>query len=48
MNRKRLLTIIAQISQIIIDNCETNEEAEQVKKGIEKYIEFAKSISPQI
>lgn len=45
MDSKKLFKIIAQISQIIIDNCETDKEIEQVKKGIEKYIDFSKSIS---
>lgn len=45
MDKRKLLSIVAQISQIIIDNCETDEEVEQVKKGIEKYIDFSKAIS---
>ena len=44
MNRTKLLGIIARISQIIIANCETDKEVEQVKEGIEKYIDFFKSI----
>lgn len=42
MDKRTLLNIINQISQIIIDKCETNEEVEQVKEGIEKYIDFSK------
>ena len=45
MDKKILLRIIAQIAQIITDNCETEEEVGQVKEGIEKYIDFSKSIS---
>ena len=45
MDKNKLLNIIARIAQIIIDSCETNEEVEQVRNGIEKYIDFSKSIS---
>ena len=44
MNRTKLIGIIAQIPQIIIANCETDKEVQQVKEGIEKYIDFFKSI----
>jgi len=36
MNRNKLLHIVARIAEIIIEDCETNEEVEQVKEGIEK------------
>jgi len=39
--------VIAKIADIILNNCETDEEVEQVKDGIKKYIDFFKSI-PQI
>ena len=45
MDNKILFKIIAQIAQIIIDNCETDKEVETVKKGVEKYIDFSKFIS---
>jgi hypothetical protein len=44
MNKRKLLEIITQIAQIIIANCETDEQIEQVKEGVEKYIDFCKSI----
>jgi hypothetical protein len=44
MDRKKLFKLIAQISQIIIDNCETDDEVKWLKKGIEEYIDFSKSI----
>jgi len=44
MDKKPLLKIIAQIAEIILNNCETDKEIEQVKEGIEKYIDFSKSI----
>jgi hypothetical protein len=44
MDRKKLFKIIVHISQIIIDSCETDSEVEQVKKGVEEYIDFSKSI----
>ena len=47
MNRTKLLAVVAQISQIIIENCEKDEDVDQVKEGIEKYIDLFKSI-PQI
>jgi len=45
LDKRTLLKIVAQISQIITDNCETDQEVQQVKEGIEKYIDFTKSIS---
>lgn len=45
MDKRTLLNIIARIAQIIIESCETDEEVERVKKGIEKYTDFSKSIS---
>ena len=45
MDKRKLLYLINQIAQLIIDNCETDKEIEQVKQGIEKYIDFSKSIS---
>ena len=45
MDKKKLFKLVAQISQIILDSCETDKEVEQVKKGVEKYIDFSKFIS---
>lgn len=45
MDKRTLLKVTAQVSQVIIDSCETDEEIEQLKEAIEKYIDFAKSIS---
>ena len=45
MDKRKLLSLINKISQVIIENCETDEEIEQVKQGIEKYLDFSKSIS---
>jgi hypothetical protein len=45
MNKAKLLKLINQIAQLVIENCETDKEIEQVKEGIEKYIDFSKSIS---
>ena len=44
MDRTKLLGIIAQISQVIIGNCETDKDIEQIKEAVEKYIDFFKSI----
>lgn len=44
MDKRTLLNIINQISQIIIANCETDKEVEQVKEAFEKYVDFFKSI----
>ena len=40
----KLLRVIARISDIILNNCETDKEVEQVKEAVEKYIDFLKSI----
>ena len=45
MDKHKLLRIIHQIEEIILNNCETDDEVEQVKEGVEKYIDFFKSIS---
>jgi len=45
MDKRTVLKIVNQISEIILDKCETDEEIEQVKQGIEKYLDFSKSIS---
>ena len=44
MKKKALINIIARLAEIIINNCETDEDIEQVKEGIEKYVDFLKSI----
>jgi hypothetical protein len=44
MDKTKLLNIINRIAQIIADTCQTDEEIEQVKDGIEKQIELFKSI----
>ena len=44
MDKRTLLKIVNQISEIILNRCETDEEIEQVKESIEKYLEFSKSI----
>ena len=45
MDKLKLLSLINRVAQIIIESCETDEEIEQIKQGIEKYIDFSKSIS---
>ena len=45
MDKRQLLSLINRIAQITADTCETNEEMEQVKAGVEKQIELFKSIS---
>ena len=45
MDKRTLLKIVNQISEILLDKCETDKEVEQVKEGIKKYIDFSKSIS---
>jgi hypothetical protein len=45
LDKRKLLHLINQIAQLVIENCETDEEIEQVKEGIEKYMDFPKSIS---
>lgn len=45
MDKQKLLSLINRIAQIIIENCETDQEIEQVKQGIEEYLDFSKSIS---
>lgn len=44
MDKRKLLSLINKVAQIIIESCETDEEIEQVKEGIEKYMDFSKSI----
>ena len=44
MDKKVLLRIINQISQIIIDNCETDEDVGEIEEGIKKYMAFLKSV----
>ena len=44
MDKKVLLKIVHQISLIIIDNCEVEEDVEQIKDGIDKCIAFIKSV----
>ncbi len=39
-----MLGIIAEIAQIIRASRETDEEIEQVRESIEKYLDFSKSI----
>jgi len=36
--------VIAKISDIILNSCETDKEVEQVKEAVENYIDFFKSI----
>lgn len=43
MDKRQILSIVNQIAQIVIEKCETDEEVEQVKNGIEKCLEFVKS-----
>ena len=45
MDKQKLLSLINRVAQIIIESCETDEEIEQVKQGIEKYLDFSKPIS---
>ena len=45
MDKRTLLSLIGRIAQLIVENCATDEEVNQVKEGIEKYLDFSKSIS---
>jgi len=45
MDKRILLSTVNQIVQIILARCETDKEIEQVKDGIEKYLDLSKSIS---
>jgi len=44
LDKKVLLRIINQISQIIIENCETAKDVEEIEQGVKKYMAFLKSV----
>ena len=44
MDKMKLVNLIIRIAEIINNNCETDKEVDQVKEGIEKYMDFLKSI----
>lgn len=45
MDKGKLLNVIIRIAQTINESCETDKEIEQVRDGLEKYIDFSKPIS---
>ena len=44
MDKAKLLKVIIRIAEIINETCETDEEVEQVRESVGKYIDFLKSI----
>ena len=42
MEKRTLLAVVVKIVQLLIDYCETDEDIEQVKEAIGKYIDFTK------
>jgi len=44
VDKTTLISLIMRIAEIIGGNCDTREQLEQVRVGVEKYIDFLESI----
>ena len=45
MEKENLRRLVVGVCEKIIEGCSTDEEVEQVKQAIVKYLDFIKSIS---